>query len=317
MLVIYLIGIYGIEATSYYKLPNDTKYVVFGDSHSECAFNDSLIDNFANFANSGEAFFYTYLKARKLIPKNKQIEVVFIEYSNNQITKEIDNWIWDDVYLPIRLPTYLPLMDYSDLRLLMDNNPNMFRNQIVKSVLKNISYNYRTIAFKRNCLKNSIRFGGYFFRTKSVVDSLILSPNVKLGKKNHQTISKLNIKYLEKTIKLCEKYNKQVILIRPPVHIMSVSLNNDDEYKRILINRFRNIDYIDFQNYPLKNIGFYDFDHLNSYGATEFSIWFNILISKGLLEVTEKQSFVNEEIKYERTTAKYPQVGQLTSLKGN
>ncbi len=298
LVVMYFTGILGKEAVSYYKLPDNVEYVVFGHSHPECAYNDSLIDNFKNLANSGEAYFYTYLKARKILPENKQIEVVFIEYFNNQIIKEMDNWTWDDTYLPIRLPTYLPLMDCSDLRLLFDNNPKMFRNQIIKAILKNIIHSYKTIATKNSCLvkDNNMRFGGYSFRTKSVVDSLITNSKIKDEKKHILEISQLNIKYLEETIRLCKKYKKKVILIRTPVHESTPSLDFEEKYKEILDNRFANIEYIDFINFKLKNTEFYDFGHLNSYGARKFSEWFNTQLNNGLLNATDKQAAINTSI---------------------
>ena len=51
LMLIYVIGKYSIETISYYKLPDNTKYIVFGHSHSECAYNDSLIENLLNFSN--------------------------------------------------------------------------------------------------------------------------------------------------------------------------------------------------------------------------------------------------------------------------
>lgn len=295
--IVYLTGIWGKEAISYYKLPNNVRYVMLGHSHPECAYNDSLIDNFKNFANSGEAYFYTYLKARKILSENKQIVAVFIEYSNNQVNKNMDNCIWDDTYLPIRLPTYLPLMGYPDLKLLVDNNLDMFINQIAKAILTNIFHSYKTILTKGSCLNNNMRFGGYYSQTRSVMDSLIIYSNLKEGGNNSFEISKLNIKYLEKTIRLCEKYEKQVILIRTPIHNNSPELGNEDMYKKILKDQFVNDEYVDFNQFKLENAEFYDWGHLNSHGAKRYSEWFNELIKNGLINCIDKQAFINANIK--------------------
>ena len=68
----------------------------------------------------------------------------------------------------------------------------------------------------------------------------------------------------------------------------------------ILSTRFADIEFLDFAKYPLQNSEFGDFDHLNYRGARKFSIWFNQLIDDGLLERTDKQSFINERIEEEK-----------------
>ena len=74
-----------IERNANFKLEDKVKYVVFGHSHSECAFNDSLISSFKNLSEPGEAYFYTYQKLRNVILQNPEIETVFVEFTNNQV----------------------------------------------------------------------------------------------------------------------------------------------------------------------------------------------------------------------------------------
>src|SRR5690554_8088243 len=70
-----------------FKLDEHPKYIVVGHSHPECAFNDSLIPELKNISHSGESYFYSYFKTKQVVQQNTSIEVVFIEFTNNQIVK--------------------------------------------------------------------------------------------------------------------------------------------------------------------------------------------------------------------------------------
>ena len=43
-----------IKKNAKFAINKNTKFIVVGDSHSECCFNDSLINNLQNFSSSGE-----------------------------------------------------------------------------------------------------------------------------------------------------------------------------------------------------------------------------------------------------------------------
>ena len=105
---------YVVNKNSDFKLNKSTKYLVLGHSHPECAFNDSLIENFKNISQSGESYYYTYFKAKKIIEQNPSIETVFIEFTNNQINESMNSWIWKEKYMNYRYPRYSPFMNFTD-----------------------------------------------------------------------------------------------------------------------------------------------------------------------------------------------------------
>ncbi len=97
-----------------FKLKTKPKYIVLGHSHPETAFNDSLISDVFNLAQSGESYFYTFQKVKEVLNQNKSITTIFIEFTNNQINKEMDNWIWGDKYINNRYPLYSSFMNLED-----------------------------------------------------------------------------------------------------------------------------------------------------------------------------------------------------------
>lgn len=84
-----------IDKNFNYKLDSNIKCLILGHSHTEGAFNDSLISNAKNLSRGGEHYFYTYVKARKTIEANPQISTIFLELTNNQISKDMVYWIKD------------------------------------------------------------------------------------------------------------------------------------------------------------------------------------------------------------------------------
>ena len=57
-LLFLLSAVYMIKEKSNFKISDKIDKIVIGHSHSECAFNDTIIPNFANFSSSGESYFY-------------------------------------------------------------------------------------------------------------------------------------------------------------------------------------------------------------------------------------------------------------------
>ena len=283
-----------------FKLAANPRYVILGHSHPECAFNDSLIPDLKNLSASGEAYFYTYFKAKKILEQNPSIEIVLIEYTNNQITPEMDAWTWYDENFSDKYSKYAPFMALTDQFILMQNNP--------KGYLNSFSYSNRIklnkVMGRKYDFTTSI--GGYKFLVRNRTDSLLKllntsnTRNLKHDRaaESSKNISATSLVYLKKTIELCKRYGKKVLLVRSPQRMeYTASYNNESTYKKILSDHFSTIEYLDFSNFPLANSEFGDLGHLNYKGARVFSEWIAELINNGLLEKTGKQKFIDDKIK--------------------
>ena len=274
-----------------FKIDKNVKYIVVGHSHPECAFNDSLIANFKNLGNSGESYFYTYFKLKQLIKQNSNIETVFIEFTNNQIDKSMNEWVWDNKYLSYRFPLYSPYMNCMDKYTIMKNNFSGFQNAMSLSLKNKIGRLFS------NDFNFSNEIGGYLYLERDKTDSLIQNMPIDSVKNNSVTdISETNLQYLSKIVELCKENKKKIILIRSPQHKMYKGYHNETIYKSILNSRFSNVEYLDFSKFPLLNSEFGDLEHLNHKGATRFSIWFNQLLKNGILVKSEKQKFIDHEM---------------------
>ncbi|RAJ07128.1 hypothetical protein [Arenibacter echinorum] len=287
-----------INNGKYWKLPKKTDYIVLGHSHPECAFNDSQISGLVNLGKSGESYFYTYLKANKIIPNNKTLKAVFIEFGNSNIEKNMDSWIWDNEHIQQNFPRFFSLLDYSDFKLLMENNSKSILNCPPSRYIKEIGYTYlSSLIIKKNFLSNT-RFGGYNYLDYSKIDSLINNkvPNNKNNEINKKDISETNLKYLQKIVELCNENGIKVFLIRSPLHTKYLAEFHEEEFKRVQNSYFQNIEFLDLASFPLQNNEYADLEHLNYKGAHKFSIWFNQILRNNLLEDIEEQLIIHKTI---------------------
>jgi hypothetical protein len=286
-----------INKNAKFKLLSNPKNIIAGHSHPECAFNDSIIVGFKNIAQSGESYYYTYFKLKKYLDQNPSIETIFIEFTNNQIISEMDNWIWDDKHLSSRYTIYSSFISLNNQFFLIKNNPNGYLNSLSNSnrsklsTIIRIDYDY------------SNKLGGYKYLVLDKIDS-ILNNTIKINFNNDLTspensikISETNLLYLKKIIELIKFNRKNIFLIRSPQHSKLIMPKDEITFKNILSNRFNNIEYLDFSRFPLSNSEFGDLEHLNYKGAKIFSTWFNNLIENGLLLRPNKQALIDESIR--------------------
>lgn len=288
-LIILLGSSFFIRSTANFKVNNNIVYAVFGHSHPECAFNDTLINNFKNFSESGESYLYTYSKLKYFLQQNSSINTVFIEFTNNQIEEIMNEWIWGDNNLS-NLSVYFPFLGFNENKIILMNNCwGLIKNSPLV-IKKNISY------IVKLDLNFSHKLGGYLYLNRSKTDSLLkYNSTSKLPLSRHK-LSEYNILYLEKIINFCNDKNIKVILIRTPVHPKWNGLANEQNFLNIVRTRFSKVEFLDFKNYPLSNAEFADLEHLNYWGAKKFSIWINSLLNRGILKESNKQELINESI---------------------
>ncbi len=273
-----------------FKIDDNLTNVILGHSHSECAFNDSFIDRSANYSSSGESYFYTLVKIKKLIVHNPNINTVFIEFSNNSITDRMNDWIWGDLYMSERLPIYFPFIPQNEIKLLYKNNKRTFLNAISKTFRKNV---FKVITSQYD-YSNSI--GGYQSLEGSEMDQLLLDYKKDSLDFNTINYANENLKYLRKTVDFLKINGLNVYFTRSPHHKYYIDYKNEKYFIKLKDSVFGDIEYLDFSNFPIENIEHKDFGHLNNLGAEKFSIWFNNLLKEGLLNKPNKQDFIKEKM---------------------
>ncbi|SDH86005.1 hypothetical protein [Winogradskyella thalassocola] len=289
LIVLTLMGASSLDRKSTsFKLQNNPKHIVLGHSQPECAFNDSLIPSLKNLSQSGDSYFYIYFKTKEVIKQNPALEVVFIEFTDNQLN--MNENIWSNKYIPYKYPKYSSFMSMTDKLVLFKNNPSAFIN------VQSLSLKMKLTRSIKNELYFSNDYGDYFYLERDKTDSLVknLSGVEDIPFTVDNEVSEVNLSYLDAIIKLCEENGKKVILIRSPLHKKYHESVNEENYYEILKTRYGTMDYMDFSNFPLSNSQYGDLQHVNHKGAKVFSEWFAMLLQNGLLEKENKQDFIND-----------------------
>ncbi|MGC1631115.1 MAG: hypothetical protein WA749_03280 [Gelidibacter sp.] len=275
LLSIVLMTNYYIDKKANFKLSGDVHSIILGHSHSEMAYNDSLIDGFKNLGHSAESYFYGYYKLKKVISQNPQIKTVYLEFSNNQIEATMDEWTWGEEFVSFRYPIYSSFIDMEGQRLLATHNNKSYFGAMSKATYNNLEW----LAKKDfNFLK---RMGGYEHTKRTALDSLLATdfennPQYVYSKSK---LSSENLKYAQKIIAYCKANDLDVKLIRTPQYPRLPVLRNEKRFQQVKDSLFNDLEFLDFNDFELNVDEFSDLDHLNYKGARRFSGYFNKFIS--------------------------------------
>jgi hypothetical protein len=281
-----------INKGNFFAIDKTKQNLIFGHSHAECSYNDSLINGFKNFAQSGESYFYTYIKLKKILENNKHIKTCFVEFTNNNIEHTMDQWIWGDQHITNRYPMYAAFMTSSDIFLLTKHNPFA----IINTQSAYLKSNFLFLKNKKIDYLYENNWGRYLYLDKIATDSFLTNQNRIFGEEDTIEISKMNLQYLRSIVNLCANSKVKLYFVRSPAHQNCRDSYNEQLYKQIMGKEFSDVEFLDFKNFFLPNGNYADFEHLNNKGAKLYSIFFNKLILDGFLEKKNKQYIIDTTI---------------------
>lgn len=275
-----------------HTIPPGKDYVILGNSRPALAFNDSLITRVYNFSSIGEAYFYTYLKAEQIIKNNKHLKGIFLEYNLEDIGHKRDSWTWGRDFMQNNYVKYSYAMSFYNFKTLMLKNPKdwfaVHMGQAFVRQMKNI-----LILDKGELQKY---YGGYFFDNVSNMDSLL--KEVSVSQKDHiKNVAEFHQEQLRRILKLCRENGIKVYLIRSPLHYSNGIQPDRNWMLSYLGPENKDLEYLDFNDYPADLEEYKDPSHLNDKGAIRFSRFFNQLIEDGLLSEQNMSEFLRMEIR--------------------
>jgi len=263
-----------VDTNCSYQLEKKYTTIILGHSQPEQALNDSLIQNTKNLCSGGEAYVYTLQKLKKVTSENPQVKTIILSFSNNQIEGRMNDWTFDEASMNSNYAKYSFMMDKEDYALFIKNSFKNFLSAELKGIIMNLKCTYKA----ENRIQNK-DFGGYLYKSKSKIDSLISHHYIEqLKKRELLPVSDVNILYLKKIVAFCKVKKLKLIFVRLPVHKMYFNIVNENAYQNIRKLNFNDITFIDLHDYPISNAEFGDFVHLNYKGARKLSLYFNDLL---------------------------------------
>ena len=97
----------------------------------------------------------------------------------------------------------------------------------------------------------------------------------------------------------CNEKHIKLFLLRTPTHPGFLFSRNEEKFISLKNDLFPEIEFLDFKDFPLENVEFGDYHHLNYKGAKIFSLFFDSLIKEGILNSNNKQQYINDKIQEE------------------
>ncbi|WP_276166290.1 hypothetical protein [Zobellia alginiliquefaciens] len=253
-----------------FKIADFKNILILGNSHPECAINDSLIPKTKNLAQSGAAYFYDYLKLKNITKHNKQIDTVILGYSYSILQKDMDAWLNAESKINTQIRYYFFLLDFKDYWTLLSANPIA----TLKSTPQTIFHNLRMKS------KGYSYLGGY----KSLSER-----KLKQAKKYIKPLdigeiheySQYQIKYLIEIYKFCESNNISLILINTPVHPIIEKLHEPLKkgYYDFAKNQLPNTTLMDHSSFDFPESAYRDLSHLHKTGAEIYSNYLKELLN--------------------------------------
>lgn len=249
-----------------YKIKPEQNILILGDSHTECAINDSIFKNSINLSHSADSYFYSFLKIRKMKKENPQIDTLLLALSNHNLLIEYDDrWLFNTANIKSKFRIYTDLMDFNDFMFLLRSNPS----GVTQGLIEAPKYSVKLLL---NGELQERDLGGFFpsNRDKLLADIAQLKAGIKPRELKYSQNDK---KYLLKIIDFCESNDIKLFFLGTPLHPEYSSRKTEefklfeDFYKKNL----QNIDYLNYTELAIPDNGFQDTDHLNANGAKLFT----------------------------------------------
>lgn len=279
-----------VSRGDFYRIDPTKTLLILGHSHPEAALNDTIIRNSMNLAESGESYFYTYVKLKPILHANPNIEAAFIEFTNNVVSEEMTEWIYSNKHVKFRFPKYAAYMGPKEFLTLFSHNfeGTLFATSF--SVKNYLSF----LASRSSDIIKAQQWGGFKNLSFSKVDSLLAHIDMDTYGKFQGNFPEKNIQYLRKIIDMLRDNGLKVYLIRSPQHPQYPGFRNETLLMNTYRERFADVPFFDFRNLTLEHHDFADLEHLNASGSDKFSKYVNYLIGLGLLEGAIASEQVND-----------------------
>ena len=248
------------------KLPNNENIVFLGNSHIECAINDTILKNSFNFGRSEDKTEFIYSKVKLLKKYNPELDTIVIGYDNVLCYQSADSAFNSVLYSPYFFDTY-NLATITNL--ITKSSFGYIESHITHPFnwFKLYQFGESTIKSKSN-ITDLTNLGGYLYLTRDKLkEDIKRRATIKIDK--NRSFDELSIYFLEETLKFCQENGMTVIFLCPPQH--KKCFLDSTYYREYYFKNYNNIKYYDFKDMQLPDSCFGDLDHLNYKGAKVFS----------------------------------------------
>lgn len=263
-----------------FRLPNNENIVFLGNSHMECAVNDTIVKNSFNFARSNDYTEQVYIKLKLLKRYNSQIDTVIIGYDNVLLSQDLDKPV-----LGIISPYYYDQYTINDITEIIKQSSFKYVSSHFYEPFDSIKIGkvLPTLWGENINIKNINKLGGYEYLVRDKLQKHIELE--QYSQIRNLKFDNLSIYFLDKTLKFCDQNDITPIFLFTPHH--KSSKLDIHTYKNYYNRNLKHIKYYDLREMELDDSCFGDKNHLNYKGARIFSEYLET-------EVIHKKNYKNK-----------------------
>lgn len=276
--------IYINSKPQYYTVDQSINKLALGDSHFLSAISTDINPSIANISLSADAYFYSFLKLKKFIAHNPQIDTIVLAYGFHSLSDKTEKrWTEDPTFVKTKTQKLFALMALSDYGTAFAKSPIDVMKGTVISPKKTVPAFIK--ALKGDGNYKDLNLG----RFKKLNHKKLQS---NIDKINGDTVkidfieAHYQKEYLLKIIEYCNKHKKKVILINTPIHQFIYEKLKDERthYYKFYNEHLSNHILLDYANIKYPDSLYADLTHLNGKGANEFSL----MLKKDLKKLSSK-----------------------------
>lgn len=256
-----------------FNISENKTILIIGDSQTETALNDNIIENSINLSNAGDPLYFNYIKLKKIIEANEQIEIVILGFTSSNLDSK---GFYEISKFKSKYIIYFYLIDFEDYSDIIKNNlEGLFRGITGLS-----RYFIKTSKIINEEEINKIGIGA--FRPISTDISNLekdINDEKIIFKSNPDSLS---IKYFFKIVDICKTNNLNLIVLNSPVHesLSKRQLIRNKGYIKFIKQLDSNILFWNYESLKFEDKYFFDENHLNYKGAEIFSNHINDKLNK-------------------------------------
>lgn len=237
---------------------SNVHYLFTGASHPWHAIDEKLMKTAINRSAGSERYLFTYLKLKKIIQENPQIDTIFIQCSSTDIWENSDDKYFSENEMSKFMPLYAPLFGKQEWCI--------FSNHLAKVAPLIIQKSFRPYQMNPNYIKNQM--GSQASKNENM--DILETSTVKQDMMKGNAGNKINYSYLRKIMNLCNEKGIKLYGIYYPLYKPEF-FYNQKYYYEALKEHFPDLEVLDYSGWETPDSTRFDAHHLNWYGAQLFT----------------------------------------------
>ncbi len=263
-----------------YKLDSAKNILLIGDSHVEMAINDSSLKHVLNLSQAGEIYVYNYSKLSKLLSVNGHVRTVIVGCGAHSFQKYMSNVFLKKTNQTVaKMFSYYHVLTVSDIIDIVERSPYhavcglLLLPHEKSGRAMNAFLNQRALTLKDMNWGCFVRYYGKLDKRKNEMGVATL----KARNEDLASLWDWQIYNLHRIADLCRSKGVKVIFVRMPEH-RDYDRAIEPAFQQVLKQQFSDVPFIDYRGMELPDTCYYNYDHLNCYGAIPMTDTFRYLV---------------------------------------